>query len=427
MEFFQIALLLLYLGSSQSSVYTNIRETVQSILNSARDADNSLEREPTVQQNALGYFRQQSSEAADNLRARDKADILRKARTIEHRLNNGRDIPPNRQSGDPKIGKEYYHMDPVLNHVKRRSRSSSEKTSSSLEMDDWKEEFNNLWLEKKFEAINTTRQEGDQVNMVAARPWGVPCGDPNQHDMPWGSCMMTSECEPEYRIYRGDYFCGRTLYICCALQYTNYDLYQGFDVSFAETSFETDSEEKKAREKDSRENRKKNKHKQKRKREKERRRRKRKIKKKIRRIVYEIRKILNRSFRNASHHRKKRTIILKKYIKMLKRQYKKDRKSVRDIHIYDMERIDEALQKRLEQIREVNKNFMLNSTFRDILVNGTINKVGARMLAQAYPDLIELLRGRLRRDGGGKAEGQESDGKNDDYQGYDIEYGALYY
>lgn len=260
-----------------------------------------------------------------------------------------------------------------------------------------------------------------------AGPWGVPCGDPNQHDMPWGSCMMTSECDPEYRIYRGDYFCGRTLYICCALQYTNYDLNQGFDVSFADTSFNTDSEEKKAREKDSRENKNKKRHKEKRKREKERRRRKRKIKKQIRKIVREIRKILNRSFRNATHHRKKRTIILKKYIKMLKRQYKKDRKSVRDIHVFDMERVDEALQKRLEQIRDVNKNFMMNSTFRDILVNGTINKVGARMLAQAYPDLIDLLRSRLRRDGGGKADGQESDGRNDDYQGYDIEYGALYY
>lgn len=168
MQFIHIWLILFYLGSSQSSVYTNIRETVQSILSSARDESDSPEREPTDKLNSLRYFRQQSSEAADNLQAQNKASILRIARTKEHRLNNGRDIPPNRQSGDPRIGKEYYHMDPVLNHVKRRSRISSEKTSSSLEMDDWKDQFNNEWLQKKIEAVNSTRYEGDQVNMVAA-------------------------------------------------------------------------------------------------------------------------------------------------------------------------------------------------------------------------------------------------------------------
>ncbi|MFB9840646.1 hypothetical protein, partial [Actinoallomurus acaciae] len=132
-----------------------------------------------------------------------------------------------------------YRIDPVLNFLSRRAKAPIDDgtsfSSSSRELQDWKDEWREHWIQKKYEAINSSMPAGDAVNMLAARPWGVPCGDPNQHDMPWGTCMLSLECDSELRIYRGDYFCGRTQFVCCGLQLTSYDMYQGFDVSFADS------------------------------------------------------------------------------------------------------------------------------------------------------------------------------------------------
>lgn len=293
---------------------------------------------------------------------------------------------------------------------------SSDSSSSSLEMKNWKDEWREHWLKKKLEAINSSVPKGDMVNMVAARPWGVPCGDPNQHDAPWGSCMLPMECEPEYRIYRGDYFCGRTKFICCALQLTNYDLYAGFDVSFADSDLDTDSDEKKSRERSSKERKRRRKRRDRKRRLRERNKRKRKIKKTIRRIVREIRKILNRSFRNGTTARKRKTKQLKKFIEDMKKQYIKERKAVQDIHEKELIKIDAALQKRLNEIKAMNQQYIKNVTFRDIVVNGTISKQNARMLLAAYPELADMLDTRRR-----------GSRKPKDYLDYDIEYGYLYY
>ncbi|CAH2044632.1 unnamed protein product, partial [Iphiclides podalirius] len=315
-----------------------------------------------------------------------------------------------------------YQKDPVMNlWARRKSKYASTSTeyvssSSSLELYPWKEEWKNIWLKKKLEALNSSVPSGDTVNMVAARPWGVPCGDPNQHDMPWGTCMLPMECEAEYRIYRGDLSCGRTQFVCCALQLTNYDMYQGFDLSFDQTSMETDTEEKKWRDLSSREQRDKKRRKEKRKRKRDRLKRKRKIKKNIRKIIREMKKILNRSYRNGTTKRKRKTKQLKRFIKELKKQYRKDRQAVKDIHEMEMIKVDAGLMKKLNQIRLLNRNFVRNTTFRDIIVNGTMNKKQARMLMDAYPELEEYF---LKRRSGG--------GRSPDGLDYDIEYGYLYY
>ncbi|XP_053613953.1 uncharacterized protein LOC128677265 [Plodia interpunctella] len=324
-------------------------------------------------------------------------------------------------------------LDPVLNFVNaRKSSDKKEKgkkdesapasSSSSLELRDWKDEWREHWIVKKFEAINNTDfQPGDTVNMAAARPWGVPCGDPGQHDMPWGTCMLPMECDSEYRIYRGDFNCGRTQFVCCALQLTVYDMYQGFDLSFEDSALRTDSDEKKAGgKKGSAEDNKKTKKRDKRKRQAARKKRKREIKRLIRKIQKEIRRIINKQDRNASQQRKRKTKQLKKFIEMLKAQYRHDRKAVQDIHEHEMVKIDDALKVRLHEISMMNQNFVNNATFRDIVVNGTLNRQSARMLVEAYPELQPYVHVNVRRRSGVSRPVR-------DYLDYDVEYGMLYY
>lgn len=79
-----------------------------------------------------------------------------------------------------KIAKEFYEIDPVLNMLRNdintrrqdihaNKESESSQMSSSLEMGNFKDQFKDLWLEKKYEALNSTLPDGDQVNMGGAR------------------------------------------------------------------------------------------------------------------------------------------------------------------------------------------------------------------------------------------------------------------
>jgi hypothetical protein len=233
--------------------------------------------------------------------------------------------------------------------------------------------------------------------------------------MPWGTCMLPMECEAEYRIYRGDYFCGRTQFICCGVLVTSYDMYQGFDVSFEDSNLLTDSEEKKYREIGSKERMRRQRLKNRKKRRRERMKRKRKIKRAIRKIETEIRKVLSKTFWNRTHQSKKKTKELKKFIKNLKVEYKMGLQSLKEIHMNEMVKIDNALQTKLEQIRGMNREFHANNTYREIIVNGTVNPKVVRMLVDAYPDLAKMVDGRKSNPQGNKP------------KDYDIEYGVLYY
>lgn len=66
-----------------------------------------------------------------------------------------------------------YQKDPVLNMwARRKSRyddTDYASSSSSLELYHWKEEWRNVWLKKKLEALNSSVPAGDTVNMAAAR------------------------------------------------------------------------------------------------------------------------------------------------------------------------------------------------------------------------------------------------------------------
>lgn len=267
-------------------------------------------------------------------------------------------------------------------------------------------------------------------------PWGLKCGDPNQHDMPWGSCMLAMECEPEFRIFRGDSFCGRTSFVCCALELTSYNLYEGFEISLEDKGLSTDSAEY------TKEPGKRNVYNNKKKRQLQRLKRKKKIKKTIINIVTEINKILNRMYTNATKKKMIKTRKLKKFIKFLKTEYKKNRYVVQDLHEENMVKIDAELLKKLYHLKQMNQNFMKNKTFADIVINGTMTKEGARMLVQAYPELQEFIDGtaitspslvsqvvKSRRFGGGVLDRKKIPGfkPNGDYLQYDVEYGFLYY
>ncbi|KAH9642992.1 hypothetical protein HF086_013553 [Spodoptera exigua] len=209
----------------------------------------------------------------------------------------------------------------------------------------------------------------------------------------------------------------RTSFVCCSLQYTTFDLYQGLDPSF-ESSLSTDSSEKtttmssykkRMREKKKRRN--------------ERNKRKRKIKESIIRIVKEIKKTLHKAYQNATATRKKKTRELRKLIKYIKKQYIKDRQSVAHVHELDIAKVDERLQKNLNQIKGFNEKFLANETFREILVNGTA-KGHLKEFLRTHPKLRKIIT--QRRQDGGLLEPVPDDKSSADVQ-YDMEYGVLYY
>lgn len=113
----------------------------------------------------------------DVMQARQKALVLFKAKGKEAELNELKVLG----SEDLNNRKVRYHMDPVFNVLRsgnwRRDLTAktddydddSSLSSSSQELGDFKEQFRELWLQKKYEALNSTIPEGDQVNMVAAR------------------------------------------------------------------------------------------------------------------------------------------------------------------------------------------------------------------------------------------------------------------
>lgn len=100
-------------------------------------------------------------------------------------------------TGQGQIAKELYVIDPILNMLRtnvetrrRKDKTSRHKNktsmhkdkisrqedsdsglslfSSSLEIRNFKEQFRDLWLQKKYDALNATPPSGDQINMGRA-------------------------------------------------------------------------------------------------------------------------------------------------------------------------------------------------------------------------------------------------------------------
>lgn len=112
----------------------------------------------------------------DAMQARQKALVLSKAKGKEAELNELEVLG----SEDLNNRKVRYHMDPVFNVLRTGSLrrdaskmydddSDESVSSSSQELGDFKEQFKDLWLQKKYEALNSSIPQGDQVNMAAAR------------------------------------------------------------------------------------------------------------------------------------------------------------------------------------------------------------------------------------------------------------------
>ncbi|CAH1637907.1 unnamed protein product [Spodoptera littoralis] len=322
-----------------------------------------------------------------------------------------------------------------------RARDSSYSyTSSSSTQERWPEEWDHHWMQKKLEALNSSQVRGDVINMAGARPWAFPCGDPGQHDLPWGTCMLAQECDAEYRIYRGDSFCGRTSLVCCALQLSNYDFYNGIDISFEGTSYSSNSQEDAIHIVGSKERKRRLEKKEKERRKHDRARRKRKMQKSIKSIVQEVKSILNKAFKNGTSEKQRKINRIREYINNMKKQYRKDRENLVKLHHDEMIVTDEKFLVKLNQVRGLNQAFMTNDTFRDIIVNGTINKDKLMVLLREQPQLTQYFK--TRRSGGGepylgsdkevtgedkyKHEREVMDTKSKS-QEYDVEYGLLYY
>lgn len=244
--------------------------------------------------------------------------------------------------------------------------------------------------------------------------------------------MLPAECEAEYRIFRGDFKCGRTEFVCCAIQLTSYDMYQAFDNSFASSSFDTDSWEKRQR-KNTKSKEERHKAREKKRRRNERKKRKKRIRRNIKRIIRQIRKILNNINKQGTKERRKKTKLLINFIRYLKKKYKKDRKSVKDIHWEWMNAIDDHTLNRLLKLHKMNKEFMTNNTFADIIVNGTVNYNLVRALMDKYPELLRLIQNKAEEKGIKTPARRFIDTsehtlrEKPDYLQYDLEYGFLYY
>lgn len=230
---------------------------------------------------------------------------------------------------------------------------------------------------------------------------GRSCGDPSQQDTPWGSCMGPQDCDAEFRIYRGDHYCGRSTYVCCALVANKYDVYGGVDISFIGTSFETDSNEAAINAKTgaSKEIAHKERKRESNKRKIDRNKRKKKIIKTIQKLVTQINQILNAAYRNGTLQKKTRTKDLKQFIAKLKKKFRKDRNAVIDIHHNDVKKMDENLQGTLNKVKSVNSKFMTNDTFRQLVVNGTLNKPLFMAILRSSPDMLSDIQNEMRKDG----------------------------
>ncbi|KAH9642988.1 hypothetical protein HF086_013549 [Spodoptera exigua] len=444
MRYFCLTVLIISFGTIQGLDY--LKQDIQSMIKN-NYVDTSVELP------AQGSMKRVQDNIKEDKRdrkfAQNKANLLKNVRNhnVGKKYDRDYNSPKLSESIDKKIGREHFLIDPVLNQLHRRrmtrlrSGDNDDSSSSSLGDTDWKQEWKEIWIQKKFEALNSSAQRGDVVNMAAARPWGIPCGDPNQHDAPFGTCMLPAECEPEYRIYRGDADCGRTMYICCGIIATKYDMYNALDMSFEGSDFATDSSELKNNGKPDKKNKKTSKEKERNKRKKERNKRKTKMLNTIKKIIKEIRKILNSAFNNRTNEIKTKTKQLKKFIESMKKQYKKERQSVIKIHDNDLIKLDERVQAKLDQVLGVNENFMSNATFRDIVVNGTVSKRNLELLMRSYPELVKILKEKHR--GGPKHKRRsgidlilgldEEDRPSRPVKikpkklNYDIEYGMLYY
>ncbi|XP_022818072.1 uncharacterized protein LOC111350664 [Spodoptera litura] len=308
------------------------------------------------------------------------------------------------ESSHMKVDKDNYNnpLDRVQeNMVGRRKLSDETSESSDMDLPHWKDEWKELWIEKKFEALNSTMPRGDAVNMLAARPLGSSCGDPNQQDAPWGSCMRPQDCDAEFRIYRGDQYCGKSTYVCCALVANKYDLYGAIDFSFAGSSFETDSNEILANTKAgvSKEVEIKERKREKYKREVERNKRKKKIIRNIKQVVKEMKSLLNKAFTNRTLEKRTKTKELKQFITNLKKKFKKDRKAVIDVHHHEIRQYDDKLQNKLGKVKYLNENFMTNYTFRELVVNGSLNKPLFMAILRSSPDMMSYIQNKIRTDG----------------------------
>lgn len=147
------------------SVLSNIRDNVISFLKISVDSDND-EHGPYHAKHT-----QKTNDKVENM-ARNRGSN----KNDEYVYNNDNKFwfP---KADEPQIEKEQFRIDSVLNSLRRKADSSSqtdidtessELSSSSLELKDWKSEWKEHWLQKKLEAVNSSAPTGDQVNMVAA-------------------------------------------------------------------------------------------------------------------------------------------------------------------------------------------------------------------------------------------------------------------
>lgn len=264
-------------------------------------------------------------------------------------------------------------------------------------------------------------------------PWGIDCGDPNQHDVPWGKCVLSVQCDAESRVYRGDSFCGRTSFVCCAVMLTDteWDNAPLDNLSFEDSGLTTDSQEKKetaAKKSQIKQHRIdtadiKMRHKKKE--------RIRNVKRMILKITSVMHRLLTKMFANNT---RKRLKAIKKYrniVKQLKEEYLNDKRQTLILHESFVQKVDENMYKSLQQVMDTNVKFVQNSTFAKIVSERKTNTDEEKMLLEAYPELEQAIRANH------KAAAPEPQlepetapsrrSMPNNHFAYDVEYGFLYY
>lgn len=179
MHYIHSVLFVLSLNAIHASIYSNLNVDVISLLDELQGGKGDI---TPNRRDTMRYFHNKKQEdAKDRKSAQNKAHVLKNVRTHEQNLNTGKDLPSSKFTGiQAKIGREYFHMDPVLNElrhrrigIERRRGTSDDSSSSSSEEQFWMDQWDQHWMQKKFEALNSTLPRGDVVNMVAASKYNL--------------------------------------------------------------------------------------------------------------------------------------------------------------------------------------------------------------------------------------------------------------
>jgi hypothetical protein len=154
-----LVLISIYVTLTYSSLYSNVKDNVIQFIQRSLSLPDEIE-------NKIDFEIEKKKDSSDAETAQSKSWFLKKIR----KKDKSSETDERKRKEEPKLR---YIKDPVLNslgrrHLHNKKISLTVSESSSLELTEWKDDWKEHWVLKKFEAINSTAPRGDVVNMLGA-------------------------------------------------------------------------------------------------------------------------------------------------------------------------------------------------------------------------------------------------------------------